>query len=157
MDVVAQIPVDVGERRPATVLIGSSSDLNVSSLRDPFDHARRLAGSSLRHFVLTDGPRPVQVWDAHGRASIEVTARPPASDTTGAGDVFAAGFIDAYLRGDALEETIRHASGVAGLFLSDRTAFIDGRAQRPRSDPRSADLVDMTQVDAARARKTMTF
>ncbi|GLK85451.1 hypothetical protein GCM10017653_35210 [Ancylobacter defluvii] len=46
-----------------------------------------------------------------------------AADTTGAGDVFAAGYIDALLREMPAPEAARHASAVAARFLADREAF----------------------------------
>jgi sugar/nucleoside kinase (ribokinase family) len=149
MDVIAQIPLDVGEQRPATVLIGSSSDLSVAGLRNVFASGRRIAGPSLQYVVLTDGARDVRVWDRRAEQRIPVDPRPTADDTTGAGDVFAAGFIDAYLRGDEPRDAVRHGNQIAGLFLADRTAFVGpsghqetggldpsaSRSTRPAPDP----------------------
>jgi ribokinase len=142
MDVIAQIPLDVEEQRPATVLIGSSSDLNVEGLRNVFASGRRIAGPSLQYVVLTDGPRDVRVWDKHAESSVPVDPRPAPNDTTGAGDVFAAGFIDAYLRGDARQDAVRHGSAIAGLFLADRAAFLgpSGHQEMGDLDPSASRL-----------------
>jgi sugar/nucleoside kinase (ribokinase family) len=133
MDVIAQIPLDAGERRPATVLIGSSSDLDERGQPDLFAFGRRIAGPSLQRVILTSGAREVHMWDRHGETRVAVDLRPAAEDTTGAGDVFAAGFIDAHLRGDTPEEAVRRGSELAGLFLDDRRTFIDPPQPRARA------------------------
>jgi sugar/nucleoside kinase (ribokinase family) len=123
MDVISQVPLESGQLRPAIVLIGSASDISTNGLLHVFEFGLRIAGPTLQRVVLTNGERPVRMWDRHGEVSVTVDPRPAADDTTGAGDVFAAGFIDAYLRGDTPAETVRHASAMAGLFLADRAAF----------------------------------
>jgi sugar/nucleoside kinase (ribokinase family) len=59
-----------------------------------------------------DGPRPVVVTQPDGR-TVEVDVPPigPVSDTTGAGDAFAAGFLVAMLEGSPADVAAR--SGVA--------------------------------------------
>lgn len=129
---VAQVPLEPGEQRPADVLIGAVPDggidlggIDIGRIDlggDAFAQARRIAGPSLATLVLTDGARPVQLFDSAGRSSVEVAAV-TAADTTGAGDVFAAGYIDALLREEPAAEAARHASTVAARFLTDRDAF----------------------------------
>ncbi|MBS7543638.1 PfkB family carbohydrate kinase [Ancylobacter oerskovii] len=121
--VVAQVPLEAGERRPAQVLIGAAPDGGIPLGPDSFEQARRIAGPSLSTLVLTDGPRPVHLVEATGQTALPVAAVAGAGDTTGAGDVFAAGYIDALLRGRTAPEAVRHASAIAARFLADRRHF----------------------------------
>jgi sugar/nucleoside kinase (ribokinase family) len=49
--------------------------------------------------------------------SVEVPSCGLVADTIGAGDVFAAGFIDAYVRGNLVADAVRRGSEVAAQFL----------------------------------------
>jgi sugar/nucleoside kinase (ribokinase family) len=82
--------------------------------------ARILAGRPPGVFVVKDGPRPVVVTDTDGSVSqVEVPALPgPASDTTGAGDAFAAGFIAVMLDGAGAVDAARAGVAAAGLVLA---------------------------------------
>lgn len=125
--VVAQVPLEAGERRPAEVLIASASDHAFALGEGAFTHAREIGGPGLRALVATDGARPVHLSEANGRTQVplapvdlpDVAAR----DSTGAGDVFAAGLIDGCLRGLPYAACIRRGSETAARFLADRTAF----------------------------------
>jgi sugar/nucleoside kinase (ribokinase family) len=74
--------------------------------------ARTLVGRPPGVLVVKDGPRPVVVTQPDGR-TVEVDVPPigPVTDTTGAGDAFAAGFLVAMLEGSPADVAAR--SGVA--------------------------------------------
>jgi len=74
--------------------------------------------------VLTDGEQPVHVFDAFGDTAVPVPPQPPVADTTGAGDAFAAGYIDRHLAGGTPVEAVRHANSVAARFLAGREAMV---------------------------------
>lgn len=125
--VVAQVPLEAGERRPAEVLVASASDHAFALGAGAFEHARRISGPGLKALVATDGPRPVRLCEAEGRSDIALTPvdlpEGAARDSTGAGDVFAAGFIDGCLRGSPYAACVRRGSETAARFLADRDAF----------------------------------
>ncbi|MCK0207071.1 PfkB family carbohydrate kinase [Starkeya koreensis] len=125
--VVAQVPLEAGERRPAEALIASASDHAFALGEGAFDHARRIGGDGLKVLVATDGARPVHLSEAHGRmqvplAPVELPEGGP-RDSTGAGDVFAAGFIDGCLRGEPYAACAQRGSEIAARFLADRKAL----------------------------------
>ena len=62
---------------------------------------------------------------AHGRDGLRIAAKAPAAvtrDATGAGDVFAAGLLDALVRGASMDQALAHAcawgAAAAGLDCS---------------------------------------
>lgn len=121
--IIAQVPLEAGERRPASVLIGATSDGRLVARQDILGEARRIGGDALAALVLTDGARGVRIYEDRGETRIEVAHCPTPPDTTGAGDAFAAGYIDAYMRGASPVEAARHGTGIAAQFLLDRSAF----------------------------------
>lgn len=122
MPVVAQVPLELGQQRPAHVLIAAASD-QVVSIIDPFADARRIGGPLLQTLLLTDGAGPVQVWREDRMQSVPVPPISVQKDTTGAGDAFAAGYIDAFARGLPPTESARSGNATAARFLSDRDTF----------------------------------
>jgi len=103
--VVAHVPPSGPGVRPAHVLVGSAADLSEADRRDPWETGRRAAGEALRWMVVTRGPGGAVALAAGRR--LEVPARdvvPP--DTTGAGDVFAAGLLHALVSGAPMETAL---------------------------------------------------
>jgi sugar/nucleoside kinase (ribokinase family) len=108
--VVAHVPPLARGSRPAHVLVGSGSDLPREFVADPWDAGEGVAGTLLRWVVVTLGPHGAEVVSADDRTA---TPAPTveAVDTTGAGDVFAAGLVHALLAGQPMPQAL--AAGVA--------------------------------------------
>ncbi|TCK30222.1 ribokinase [Ancylobacter aquaticus] len=139
--VVAQVPLEHTERRPAHILIASASDHALFAGADAFRHAREIGGEGLAALVLTQGSGPVQLLQAQGRSSVAVPplatpdhTTPP--DTTGAGDAFAAGFIDGWMAGEPPQAAVRRGSEIAGRMLAGAAGFL-----RPAPLPLATALV----------------
>ena len=107
--VVAHVPPLAAGSRPAHVLVGSMADLGADFLANPVAAGRRLAGDLLRCIVVTRGPLGAEAYPAGGGSFSVPAARVPVVDSTGAGDVFAAGLIDGLLEGLAMEGALRRA------------------------------------------------
>lgn len=105
--VVAHWPCP-GFAGPCDVAVASVDDCEPAMLADPFGAARAALGERLSWFVVTHGAGEVVAHD--GRSQIHVTPRPVrVVDATGAGDVFAAGLLDALVAGAGMEEALAHA------------------------------------------------
>lgn len=99
--VIAQLPPATVTDWPAHVLIASAADLDPARRAAPFAAGRRIAGDALRWVVVTDGARGATAYGAD--ATVQVPAVPTrVVDTTGAGDVFAAGLIHGLVTGRAI-------------------------------------------------------
>ena len=103
----------------ADVVVASAEDLPEALARDPFPAAATRFGPGLGWVVLTHGAAGAV---AHGRDGARIAAKaPPAAprDATGAGDVFAAGLLDALTGGAAMDQALAHAcawgAAAAGL------------------------------------------
>lgn len=97
--VIAQIPPIHEPKRPATVLIGSRSDLDQAFMADPFTNGQRIAGNSLQWVILTDGAKGTIAYARN--EEIHQPAQPRTLvDSTGAGDVFVAGLIKGLCEAD---------------------------------------------------------
>ncbi len=123
--VVAQFPLAEGERRPAEVLIASRSDLGMEDRAALLAAARDRAGANLHALVLTDGPSPVRVIEAGGERVCPVPPCARVAATVGAGDTFAAGFIDGLLAGGSPAEAAAAGNAAAGRFLATPRAGED--------------------------------
>ncbi len=106
--VVAHVPpLGVGVR-PATVLVGSESDLPAEFLAEPWSAGRAVAGEPLRWVVVTRGAHGAEALRP-GECLSEPAPVAEVLDTTGAGDVFAAGLVHALVLGRPLAEALRTA------------------------------------------------
>jgi sugar/nucleoside kinase (ribokinase family) len=94
--VVAHLPPLVRGARPAHVLVGSESDLPRAFVGDPWDAGEGIAGSLLRWVVMTMGAHGAEAVSADERIATPAPSV-DAVDTTGSGDVFAAGLVHALL------------------------------------------------------------
>ncbi len=96
-------------RLAADVLVGSADDLAFDGNDDPFLVARDLAGDRLRWAVVTEGASGARACNGEHM----LFARAPETtvvDTTGAGDCFGAGLLEALTAGASMAEALRHAA-----------------------------------------------
>ena len=94
--VVAHVPPLARGSRPAHVLVGSESDLPPAFVADPWDAGEGIAGPLLQWVVMTMGSHGAEAVSADDRMATPAPSV-DAVDTTGAGDVFAAGLVHALL------------------------------------------------------------
>ena len=98
--VVAQLSKD--ERaRPCHILISSKSDmagrcLNMDDSAAIWQYGQQIAGTQLRYFIVTDGQNGATAYSQQSKLNIPALAA-KVVDTTGAGDAFASGLINALL------------------------------------------------------------
>jgi sugar/nucleoside kinase (ribokinase family) len=78
------------------VLVGSESDLPRAFVGDPWDAGEGIAGSLLRWVVMTMGAHGAEAVSADERIATPAPSG-DAVDSTGSGDVFAAGLVEALL------------------------------------------------------------
>ncbi len=117
--VVAQFPLNDAMAHPARILIGSRSDFPGGEPAALLARGRAMTGCEA--LVLTSGTDPVTVT---AKTSSMVPVMPVSSaDTTGAGDVFAAGLLDGLMRRLPLAEAARSGCELARGFLAKRRQF----------------------------------
>lgn len=123
--VVAHWPCP-GFEGPCDVLVASADDCDAVTRADPLGAGRAQVGGRLSSFVMTHGADKVVAHGAQGR--IEASP-PPATvvDATGAGDVFAAGLLDALVAGAGMDRALRHACGWGATAVGvEGSAPLDG-------------------------------
>ncbi|MDP2212383.1 PfkB family carbohydrate kinase [Phenylobacterium sp.] len=93
---------------PADVVICSADDLDPGVLASPFEAARAVFGPRLSAIVVTHGAGGAS---AYSMSAPIIVRAPPAMviDSTGAGDVFAAGLLEALTAGAGMEAALQHA------------------------------------------------
>jgi sugar/nucleoside kinase (ribokinase family) len=127
--VVSQYPLST-ERRPANVLIASRSDVK-GTAQTAWQTAAEIAAPRLETLVLTSGMQPIEIVSQEHSVVVEVPPAAPVRDTTGAGDYFAGGYIDAIVRGLDAGAAALAACKIAALRLA--TSGYDGpEGQSPR-------------------------
>jgi sugar/nucleoside kinase (ribokinase family) len=123
--VVAHWPCP-GFAGPCDVVVGSADDCDAATLADPFGAGRALVGPRLSAFIVTDGAGAVVAHGERGELRIEPPLA-PVLDATGAGDVFAAGLLDALVHGAGLEQALVCACVWGAIAVGlDSSAPIDG-------------------------------
>lgn len=102
----------------AQVLIASEADLTPAERDEPLRLGRSMCGEALRWLVVTRGARGAEAFGVDG-SHHTVPAEPVAVvDATGAGDVFAAGLLDALLRGEGIEAALRRGTSWAARHVA---------------------------------------
>ncbi|MEL6830449.1 MAG: PfkB family carbohydrate kinase, partial [Pseudomonadota bacterium] len=114
----------------ADVLIGSADDLSVIAEReDLFGQAQQVAGARLRALIVTDGAQGGAVYSPN----TQFTYKSPniaQKDATGAGDIFAAGLLEALVLGADLREAVEHGARWGAIAASEAgplSAYAPGR------------------------------
>ena len=103
--VVAHVPPSGPDVRPAHVLVASAADMTDDERLAPWEAGRRAAGEALGWIVVTRGAGGAEARSSDRR--LLVPARDVvAVDSTGAGDVFAAGLLHALAAGAPMEEAL---------------------------------------------------
>ena len=95
----------------------------------PEDWPALLRARGLRGGTVTSGSGPTIAFDPDGMALIEPLPLEKIADVTGAGDAFAAGFLDARLTGASLAEALRHGTASAAISLASPSATDENLSQ----------------------------
>lgn len=103
--VVAHMPPHGEGERPAHVLVASASDLPPGMLEAPFASGRSVAGDILQWVVITKGADGATAHAADRNLHVPAPRVTPV-DTTGAGDVFAAGMIHGLVSGASMRQAL---------------------------------------------------
>ncbi len=103
--VVAHVPPSGPGIRPAHVLVASAADLPDEERLAPWETGRRAAGEALSWMVVTRGAGGAEAHSADRRFHVPAREASPV-DSTGAGDVFAAGLLHALAAGSSMETAL---------------------------------------------------
>ncbi|MDF0533400.1 PfkB family carbohydrate kinase [Shewanella sp. A32] len=106
--VVAQLAKD-DRSRPCHVLLSSHSDMHERTTLPPWEFAQQIAGEALRYFIVTEGEQGARLYRVDGELQVPAVMA-NVVDTTGAGDVYAAGLIHGLLSGLAIEQAMQEAA-----------------------------------------------
>ncbi|TXI05056.1 MAG: carbohydrate kinase [Rhizobium sp.] len=117
--VVTQFPLRPATPRPSDYVISSRDDVP-DDLALAWQRARQIAGSRLKMLVLTDGPRPITLFDGSQTVEVAPADRVDTTNTIGAGDRFAGSFLFALLEGKAPAAAAQDASGITADWLRRR-------------------------------------
>ncbi|MDQ8731101.1 PfkB family carbohydrate kinase [Bradyrhizobium sp. LHD-71] len=115
--VISQLPLRPATPRPADYVVTSRADAG-TDIANTWTRAKALAGVRLKALVVTDGPRPVTVYD--GAAPFAVDTRPVDKfrNSIGAGDRFCGALLLALLDGAPVGEAAAIASSNIADWLS---------------------------------------
>ena len=109
---------------PADVLIGSRDDLEACSpIEDAFQHAKKACGDRLKWIIVTDGKSGGEIFSEAKRFAYS-SPLVHQVDATGAGDAFAAGVLEALVKGADIVEAAHH-----GAVWGAKTASLRGSAE----------------------------
>jgi sugar/nucleoside kinase (ribokinase family) len=103
--VIAHMPPCGDGVRPAHILVASQSDLEPLMLNEPFEAGRRVAGNALEWVIITRGENGATAYALDDCLSVPAP-KIKATDTTGAGDAFAAGLIHALVSGADMNQAL---------------------------------------------------
>ncbi|WP_342358868.1 PfkB family carbohydrate kinase [Terrarubrum flagellatum] len=136
--VVSQFPLS-RERHPARTLIASGSDVTASA-EALWAEASGIAGPQLRHVIRTRGAGAVELIEETSNVDVGIEIAEGVVDTIGAGDFFAAGYVDGLMRGQSSVDAIRHGASIAGRWLRTAPARTPGDLELRGARPRAAAL-----------------
>ncbi|TSE00554.1 carbohydrate kinase [Mesorhizobium intechi] len=119
--VVSQFPLRSASPRPADIVIGSRADFPGEDTPGIWERASRIAGPRLRTLVLTEGLRPILLYDGKALNHVTPLKQVCVPDTIGAGDCFAGIFLHGLLQGLIPELSAEQASQQTAEWLSERS------------------------------------
>jgi sugar/nucleoside kinase (ribokinase family) len=102
----------------AQVLIASEADLTPEEQAAPLRLGQSMCGEALRWMVVTRGARGAEAYGVDGSHHAAPAERVEVVDATGAGDVFAAGLLDALLRGEGMPAALRRGTAWAARHIA---------------------------------------
>ncbi|MFK0160955.1 PfkB family carbohydrate kinase [Rhizobium sp. NPDC090279] len=117
--VVSQFPLRPATPRPADYVISSRDDVP-DDLTLAWQRAGQIAGSRLKMLVLTDGTRPITLFDGSQTVEVAPADRVDTTNTIGAGDRFAGSFLFSLLEGKPPAAAARDASRTTAEWLRRR-------------------------------------
>ena len=119
--VVSQFPLRDASPRPADIVIGSRADFPGEETHHVWERASRIAGPRLRTLVLTDGMRPISLYDGKALKHVTPLKQVRVPDTIGAGDCFTGIFLHGLLQGLIPELAAEQASQQTAEWLLERS------------------------------------
>ena len=112
--------------RPCDILIASKTDMLGRSQLSPWKYGLKIAGDSLKYFIVTDGADGAYLYTQDDCQQVDAVPS-KVVDTTGAGDAYAAGLIHGITTGLGVVESMREAGIWAG-FAVETQSSIPGKA-----------------------------
>jgi len=124
--VIAQLAKD-SRARPCHVLISSKSDMknhdvDVNNNDKLWRYGQQIASNSLQYFIITDGENGAVAYSNKEPVSVSSVAA-KVVDTTGAGDAFASGLIDALLNKQDIEKAMKAGSKWAAIAVATASSI----------------------------------
>ncbi|WP_028117161.1 PfkB family carbohydrate kinase [Ferrimonas senticii] len=119
--VVAQLPKDLAQR-PCHYLLTSNDDLAQHEISDPWAFGQQIGGEQLRAFIVTQGEQGAIAYTAEGQLHCPAIAA-ELVDSTGAGDCYAGGLIDALLKQQPLAHAMEDAARWAAFAISSNSSL----------------------------------
>ncbi|NLR97642.1 carbohydrate kinase [Rhizobium sp. P38BS-XIX] len=117
--VVTQFPLRPATPRPSDYVISSRNDVP-DDLAHAWQRAGQIGGSRLKMLVLTDGTRPITLFDGSQTVEVAPADRVNTTNTIGAGDRFAGSFLFALLEGKTPAAAAQDASRITAEWLRRR-------------------------------------
>ncbi|MFA6154476.1 PfkB family carbohydrate kinase [Mesorhizobium sp.] len=118
--VLSQFPLRSASPRPADIVVGSRADFPGEDTHRVWERAALIAGPRLKTLVLTDGTRPISLYDGSVLRHVTPLRQVSVPDTIGAGDCFTGIFLHGLLQGLSLEASAEQASQATAEWLSQR-------------------------------------
>ncbi len=118
--VLTQFPLRPATPRPSDYVISSRGDVP-DDLARAWQRALQIAGSRLKMLVLTDGMRPITLFDGTQTVEVAPADRVDTTNTIGAGDRFAGSFLFELLEGKTPAAAAQDASRTTAEWLRRRS------------------------------------
>lgn len=115
--VVSELPIREATPRPADVVTCSQGDFPDETLPAVWERARLVCGHRLRTLVITDGPRPVSIYDGATCQQVQPRQLAPLRDTIGAGDCFTGCLINGLMNRADLTSAAAEACRLTSAWL----------------------------------------